>query len=201
MAALFASYFNVGMAATWLPLYVATNRRWYGLLEHEVLGVVARHREDPGQTSWEVLSTLPLEAWERDFPVLQLCLHETLRFTDQTAMYRKNTSGRDIPLGKTGEVIPRDAYVVSQDEGRRDAPRPSSAAMECVVGNGKPSSDQAQLLTGFLSKAYTLDEVHMDPKVYENPLKWDPSRYQGEKSQSNERYTYVAWGGGRHLCG
>ncbi|CAN8102735.1 unnamed protein product [Discula destructiva] len=161
IAALFASYFNVGMAFVWIPLYVATNRVWYKKLQDEVAGVVEHHRTDPSQQAWDVLSTLTLEAWEKEFPVLQLCLHETLRFTNQTSMYRRNTSGRDIPIGKTGEVIPPGAYV-----------------------------------------AYTMDEVQMDAKIYPDPETWNPGRYEGAQVSSGQedRYTYVGWGGGRHLC-
>lgn len=119
------------MAINWIPLYLATNRRWRDLLRDEILDAVSRHRRAPEQTAWDVLATLGLEAWEADFPVLQLCLRETLRFTAQTSMYRKNTSGHDIIIGKTGEVIPRDAYVVGgrvpaalgSDLARRDTNR------------------------------------------------------------------------------
>lgn len=107
------------MAAIWVLLYVATNPVWYQKLQEEVAIVVEQYRTDPSQKAWEVLSTLTMEAWEKGFPVLQLCLHETLRFTNQTSMYRMNTSGRDIPIGDTGEVVPKGAYVVRNGCGSR----------------------------------------------------------------------------------
>lgn len=75
--------------------------------------MIARHRKTASQTITEVLATLPLSSWENEFPALQLCLHETLRFTVLNPVYRKNTSGKSIPIGKSGEVIPPESYVVS----------------------------------------------------------------------------------------
>lgn len=113
LGALFAGATNTTIAACYVPSFVMTNEKWYKKLQDEVDGVVARHRKTPSQTTAEVLATLPLSSWEEEFPVLQLCLHETLRFIAHNPMYRRNNSGGDIPIGKTGEVIPSESYVVS----------------------------------------------------------------------------------------
>lgn len=104
---------NTTIAACYVPIYVITNAHWYGKLQEEIDSVIATHRKDSSQTSADILATLTLVDWENKFPVLQLCLHETLRFTVLNPVYRKNITGRDLPIGKTGEVIPRDSYVVS----------------------------------------------------------------------------------------
>ncbi|KAL9112959.1 MAG: hypothetical protein Q9227_002824 [Pyrenula ochraceoflavens] len=50
--------------------------------------------------------------------------------------------------------------------------------------------------------AYLIDNVHMDPKLYPEPLKFDPGRYISKVAiQKSEPHTYVGWGSGRHPCG
>lgn len=55
---------------------------------------------------------VPPEAWENDFPVIDMCLRETIRLHMVGAAFRKNTSGQDIAIDKDGkEVIPNDTFV------------------------------------------------------------------------------------------
>lgn len=58
----------------------------------------------------ERLASLPLEAWETDFPVLDWCLRDCIRLTATGATFRQNISGKDIVIGD--EVVPKDSYVV-----------------------------------------------------------------------------------------
>lgn len=52
-----------------------------------------------------------------------------------------------------------------------------------------------------MEQTYGLDEVHMDPNIYKDPLKWDPSRYYPERSEDKKiPYSYLGWGGGLHPC-
>lgn len=73
--------------------------------------VVARHQTDPDQSAADVLDTLSLEVWETEFPMIDICLRETIRLVVPGAMFRKNTSGSDIPIGSSGEVIPNGAFA------------------------------------------------------------------------------------------
>jgi cytochrome P450 len=74
--------------------------------------VVEKHRSDPDQTPLDVLSTLDIEAWEREFPVVDLVLRESIRMTMPGTALRLNQSGQDLPIGNTGEVLPKDAFAI-----------------------------------------------------------------------------------------
>lgn len=55
---------------------------------------------------------VPLEAWESEFNVIDLCLKETIRLQMSGCAFRYNRSNKDIPLGGTsGEVIPKGSFV------------------------------------------------------------------------------------------
>jgi sterol 14-demethylase len=62
-------------------------------------------------TVTEKLGKLPLEAWESEFPWLDSCLRDSLRLQLHGTGFRKNKSGKDIPIGN-GEVVPPDAFLV-----------------------------------------------------------------------------------------
>ncbi len=93
-------------------VYLACNAEWYSIAQHEVDGVVALHRTWSAQTPVDILSTLTVEEWEAEFPMLDLCLRECIRLQLLGTGFRKNVSGHDLSLGKTGEIIPADAFVV-----------------------------------------------------------------------------------------
>ncbi len=93
-------------------VYLACNPEWYGIIQREVDGVVAAHRTSPSQSPADVLAALPIEAWETELPMMDLCLRECIRLQLVGTAFRKNTSGHDVPLGKTGEVIPADAFAI-----------------------------------------------------------------------------------------
>jgi sterol 14-demethylase len=55
---------------------------------------------------------VPIEAWETEFPMIDTVLKESIRLQLPGTAFRKNISGRPIPLNKEGtEVIPTDAYA------------------------------------------------------------------------------------------
>jgi sterol 14-demethylase len=55
---------------------------------------------------------VPAEAWEGEFPIIDMCLKDSIRLQMSGAAFRQNVSGKDIPLNKAAsEVIPRDSYV------------------------------------------------------------------------------------------
>jgi hypothetical protein len=116
IGSLFAGLINSGINAAWLVCYLSLNQLWYGKIQKEVDDAVAKYRVSPDESPADVLSKLPLGAWETEFPLIDLCLKETIRFTITGCGFRQNMSGKDVPIGKTGEVIPKDAYAVCEPE-------------------------------------------------------------------------------------
>ncbi|GAP93132.1 putative cytochrome p450 6a1 [Rosellinia necatrix] len=112
IGALFAGQLNSGINAGYLQIFLTQNPEWMARLREEVDGVVARHRRGPSQTRADVLGALTIEEWEGEFPLIDLALRETIRFCLPGATFRKNMSGRDIPIGGSGEVIPDGAYAI-----------------------------------------------------------------------------------------
>ncbi|KAG6829615.1 hypothetical protein H0H92_004022 [Tricholoma furcatifolium] len=49
--------------------------------------------------------------------------------------------------------------------------------------------------------AYPLADVHHNPEIYPQPLKFDPGRYdEGRAEDKKVAFGYVGWGAGRHPC-
>jgi cytochrome P450 len=111
VAALFAAQLNSGINAAWVLVFLSVYREWMDRARAEVLAAIDRHATaDRNASLLDRLASLPLEAWESDFPVLDWCLRDCIRLTATGATFRRNISGADLVVG--GEVIPRDAYVV-----------------------------------------------------------------------------------------
>jgi len=48
---------------------------------------------------------------------------------------------------------------------------------------------------------YQVADAHMDPNIYGDPSKFDPSRYtEGREEDRKETFAYIGWGVGRHPC-
>lgn len=93
-------------------LYLADNQKWHDLVRKEVNAVADRYCADTSLPLVDRLMHAPLEAWESEFPTVDLVLKEVIRLQLPGAAFRKNISGRPIPLNKEGtEVIPTDAYA------------------------------------------------------------------------------------------
>jgi sterol 14-demethylase len=103
---------------------------------------------------------LSLEQWESEFPLINLALRESIRLGLTGIDYRQNNGAKDIPIGKSGEVVPAGAFAVFQ-----------------------------------------IDNVHMNPDIYQDPLKFDPSRYLPTRAEDKKvPHSYLGWGSGRHPC-
>lgn len=49
--------------------------------------------------------------------------------------------------------------------------------------------------------AYHTADVSLNPTIYADPLKWDPSRYLPDRAEGKNRpHSYIGWGSGRHPC-
>ncbi|KAK4704365.1 hypothetical protein P7C70_g1842, partial [Phenoliferia sp. Uapishka_3] len=154
IGALFAGQLNSGINAC----YLALDSEWTSKCRAEISSVASKYASDPTLPLEEQLLEIPIEAWETEFPVLDLCLKDTIRLHLQGAALRRNISGRADKLG---------------DE---------------IVDNG------AML-------AYHLADVHMDPEVYADPDKWDPSRYLPDRAEDKKvPFGWLGWGVARHPC-
>ncbi|RFU80822.1 cytochrome p450 6a1 [Trichoderma arundinaceum] len=112
IGALFAGLINTGVQSAWILSYLAYNSEWYAKIQGEVDAAVAKHRTSDDQTPVDVLQSLTLEDWEAEFPFLDLGVRESIRLNLMGASIRQNTSGKDIVLGDTGVVVPKDAFAV-----------------------------------------------------------------------------------------
>ncbi len=81
-------------------------------MQGEVDGCIAHHRRSPVQSPGDVLAGLSLEEWEAEFPLVDLCLRESIRLQTVGTVFRKNLSGADVAIGTSGETVPRDAFAV-----------------------------------------------------------------------------------------
>ncbi|KAH7305715.1 cytochrome P450 [Rhexocercosporidium sp. MPI-PUGE-AT-0058] len=113
IGALFAGVVNSGINSGWLLCYLATNPRWMAEVRKEVENAAAKYSTGfPDETTSlsDQLANLPVEAWEIEFPMLDLCLRETIRVQGQGVFQRRNVSGTDINIG--GEVVPNGAFAL-----------------------------------------------------------------------------------------
>ncbi|KAI9696850.1 MAG: hypothetical protein M1820_008004 [Bogoriella megaspora] len=108
--ALFAGQLNSGFNAAWVFCYLALDPYWMQEVRSEIDSVIAKHRSSTEQTPLDVLSKLSVDNWERDFPLVNLCLDESIRLVTVGAGFRKNISSKDVEIGHTGEVIPKGAF-------------------------------------------------------------------------------------------
>jgi cytochrome P450 len=113
VAALFAGQRNSGINAAWFFVYLATNADWYARVQGEVDASLKKHRTSSDQSSADILATLTIDEWESEFPMIELCLRECIRFNLVGASFRKNISGSDLAIGDTGEVVPKNSFAVS----------------------------------------------------------------------------------------
>jgi cytochrome P450 len=49
--------------------------------------------------------------------------------------------------------------------------------------------------------AYPMSDIHLNPNIYADPEKWDPSRYLPDRAEDQKtEKAYIGWGAGRHPC-
>ncbi|KAL3421166.1 cytochrome P450 6A1 [Phlyctema vagabunda] len=109
--AVFAAKSNTPFNAAWLLVHLAKSPIWLSRVLDEVECAVRKHSRDTSLPLADQLSQIPLQAWESEFPVIEACLRETVRFHVHGMAFRRNISGGDIPIGSSGEIIPEGAYV------------------------------------------------------------------------------------------
>jgi cytochrome P450 len=116
IGALFAGLANSAITVPWVLLYLSRSPHWLSLARSEIHSVLKKHSPSSHShstttTTLTALSLLPIEVWESSFPVLDLCLKESIRLHVTGTGYRRNVSGHPIPTGVGNEVIPNGALV------------------------------------------------------------------------------------------
>ncbi|KAG8167998.1 hypothetical protein KVR01_003687 [Diaporthe batatas] len=107
-----AGVFNTSINASWNLCYLAQHPVWKAKLTAEVDAAIRNHRPKPGEGVVEILHRLTLQDWEAEFPLLELAMRETMRFTMSGTLVRRNIGGKKVPVGDTGSFIPPDALAV-----------------------------------------------------------------------------------------
>lgn len=146
---------NVFLLASWLLIFLGTHPVWRERVAAEfkqLLAFCGNFASSEGSLSSRV-AAVPLEAWERETPVFDAVLAETLRLAQPHVAMRRNL-GPDVQVGE--HIIPTGAYVV-----------------------------------------YPFADIHLNPELYPDPSKFDPSRNPPQKSS----LSYVGWGAGTFLYG
>ncbi|KAI1410685.1 cytochrome P450 [Hypoxylon sp. FL1857] len=70
-----------------------------------------------------------------------------------------------------------------------------------VSGSDIPLGDSGDVVPDGSYATYLPDSVHMDPRVYPDPLEFNPARFHDARiSEEEEPHTFLGWGSGRHLC-
>lgn len=107
-----------GAAVTWLAAFLAMSPEWQSKCREGVDAVLLKLRTgptSPTSTTYgsvnDTLAAMSLQDWESRFPTLSLCLKETLRINSTGTLFRKNVSGGDILIGKSGAVVPNNSYA------------------------------------------------------------------------------------------
>lgn len=110
--ALFAGQLNSGINAAMVLCYLATSPEWLSKVRAEVHRAAAKHGKDPGASILDKLGDLDLEAWESEFPAVQLCLRDSIRLNMPGTFFRKNTGSAPIHTGQGAEVVPPGSFPV-----------------------------------------------------------------------------------------
>jgi sterol 14-demethylase len=106
---LFAGLLNSGINAAWILVYLAVYPEWLSKIREEVVATAAKHSADPKAPLVDQLSSLPIEIWESGFPLLDLCLRDSIRLQLVGAAFRKNATNHDIKVGNA--TIPPGVFV------------------------------------------------------------------------------------------
>lgn len=90
-------------------IYLGKHKNWLARCREEVNAAVSKYSTNKEASLVDQLGDIPFEAWENEFPVIDMCLRETMRLQVLGACFRKNVSGRDLKFGE--QIIPKDAFV------------------------------------------------------------------------------------------
>jgi cytochrome P450 len=73
--------------------------------------------------------------------------------------------------------------------------RKNTSGKNIPTGNGDEVIPPDAIVT------YHIADIHLDPAVYKDPTKWDPSRYMPDRAEDKKKqHSFIGWGTGRHPC-
>ena len=111
VASLHAGILNSGINAAWVLCYLATSPEWLAKVRDEIRSVAAKYTKDTSGPLRFQLDHVPREAWENEFPLVEMCLRDSIRLNALGTAFRRNVSGQPVPTGNGDEVIPPGAFV------------------------------------------------------------------------------------------
>ena len=106
---LFAGQLNSGINAAWILIFLATNPEWKKKVLQQIIEVAAKNGTDPSAPLLDQLVTLPIEVWESGFPLIDLCLRDSIRLNTVGSAFHRNITDHDIKVGDA--IIPPGYYV------------------------------------------------------------------------------------------
>ncbi|KAJ6780014.1 hypothetical protein PWT90_05530 [Aphanocladium album] len=114
---LFSGLLNTGATSAWILCYLAENREWYDRVQDEVDNFISKYRMTPDEDIQDILQSISYHDWDKQLPILHMCLRETLRLNLSGPALRKNLSNEDLLIPGTNQVVPKNAFVFySMDE-------------------------------------------------------------------------------------
>ncbi|KAF1922434.1 uncharacterized protein M421DRAFT_411403 [Didymella exigua CBS 183.55] len=84
---------------------------WLAKAREEVRATAVKHAPNPSAPLRFQLDDVPLEAWEAEFPVVNLCMKDSIRLNLLSTALQKNINCRPLPTDNGMEVILPDAVV------------------------------------------------------------------------------------------
>ena len=103
---------NSGLNIGYMLAYLTIAPLWMAKVRAEIGDVANKFEKNPKATMTEKIMNIPLSAWDSEFPVIELCLRETIRLTLVGTAFRWNSSPQSLPIGRSGEVVPPRNFAV-----------------------------------------------------------------------------------------
>ncbi|KAF7344522.1 Lanosterol 14-alpha demethylase [Mycena sanguinolenta] len=177
MGLLIAGARATGTTASWMITFLGGHADFRQKAKTEVESLLGIYSDATTPSLSSRLAEIPLEVWESQAPVLDAIIRETLRLGQPHAAMRRNL-GPEVYIND--KLIPSGAYIIYRTFST--FPEPPQ------LGN----KDNQYASTAF-------SDVHLDPTIYPDPWRFDPSRKEVE-STANLPLPYVGWGVGKTTC-
>jgi cytochrome P450 len=89
---------NTGINSCWLLIHLAAHPDWLAKVHAEVSSLITKYTDPTSQEPLHKrLGAIPPQGWEEELPVLDLCLRETLRVSNNNTLLRRNVAD-NIPI-------------------------------------------------------------------------------------------------------
>jgi len=171
---------------------LAIHPEWRERCKEEIRTLLSHHLNDSLPSATEELGAIPLSAWEEELPILEACMRESQRITQNRATFRRNVH-EDMDI--SGQVVKRGDFLVYSmaevhlnseyypepykwDPGRWLRPDPVPNVVYPFLGWGagrhpctgmKVAKLEIKLIVAFFLTRYEFDLVDKDGK-FPDPL-------------------------------